>query len=84
MPRWLQWVPGLMVGPSTLGCRGVQPWSPPPSTSKLETIFYFKTYLKIPWFGEASPARFCNSTFTCQAESGVCLDAAGFNKKIFG
>lgn len=76
--------PGLTAGQSTPGGHVTQPWAPPPSASKLDTFFYFKNYLKIPWFGEVSPARFSKSTFTCQAESGVCLDAAGFNKKISG
>lgn len=54
------------------------------SSAGRQTVSYFKNDLKMPRFGEAPPARFCKSAFTCQAGSGACLDAAGFNKKIFG
>lgn len=71
------------------GCRAEHPRVPPrsalgSSTIERDTILYFKSWLKIPRFGEASPARFCKSPFTCQAESGACLGAGRFNKKIFG
>lgn len=44
---------------------------------ELGTVFYCRNYLKVPWLGAASPAQFCVSTFTCQAQSALIREYLG-------